>query len=187
MTISRDPVLLVLTGALVAGTVLAGCALEREGRATDPTSVEQAPAGGEPTAEQRSYDWSIHPSPLVLALPAGDITLQPWTTCWSGPSSSVCRDGAPAAPADLERVDADGPVQFWFGRPGWAFSAEFVRVVPDRATMELGEPTASGVVADLDAQNFTLTAPNLDPGDYRVDVFGRGPEGDYATSFVWAV
>ena len=184
MTKHSRPAAMIVTGILLGGPLFAGCALEHEKQAIDHTAVQQEPevtviddSGLKPPA----YEWSNSPSPLVLRLPEGDVTLHAWTTCWSGPPDkdgvvgSMCADGRPGLDSELDQVGPVASVDFWFGRPGWTFEARF------------GED-ASGVVTRTGDQEFTITPPaDLTPGDHRVDVSGNGPEGDYVTSFVWTV
>lgn len=190
-THSRRSALAMATGVLLGGPMVAGCTLEHEKRAVDTSSVQEAPAadGATRSALTRSYEWSNTPSPLVLVLPRGDVTLNAWTTCWNGPagadgvSSSMCSDGVTPELDGLETVGPVATVDFWFGRPGWTFEASFMRDVPGD---DPGELVGKGAVSRTAAQDFTITvAGGLPSGTYRVDLFGSGPEGDYVTSFAW--
>lgn len=181
------------TCVLLGGPMLTGCALEHEKRAIDRSSVQSAPAadGSTPATASRTYEWSNTPSPLVLVLPRGDVTLDAWTTCWNGPagpdgvSSSMCSDGVTPELDGLETVGPVATVDFWFGRPGWNFEASFIRDVPGD---DPGELAGKGTVSRTSAQDFTIgVASGLRSGTYRVDLFGSGPEGDYVTSFAWVV
>lgn len=138
----------------------------------------------EPVAPGPTYTWSNEPAPFVLRLDDRDITLRPWTSCWSGPgdtsgiATNVCSDGAPGKPSELDDV---GPLPFidtWFGMPGWDFTATFVQLgtsCPHRWDVPLEH---------IGAQTFRLT-PGGPAGRYQVDLFGQGPQGDEALSFVW--
>jgi hypothetical protein len=144
---------------------------------TTPTTATTA-ARPEPT-----YEWGNSPSPIVLRLAEHDLELAPWTSCWSGPpdaggiSAAACADGF-APDEGLEEVGAPASIDFWFGRPGWQFDATF---------QELGVkcPRHFTVPAASAGEQGFLVEPAGPAGRYRVDLFGRGPEGDVITSFIW--
>jgi hypothetical protein len=177
---------MLAVAAIAVGTQLVG---EDEG----PVSGGVTTSGPTPTESgdpDLSYEWSNKPSPVVLLLDDGAVSLRPWAYCWSGPpddsgsASGICADGY-AETASLDDVGSPGSVDFWFGVSGWEFQATFT---------ELGAKCPRQYT--LDAQPTGDKTFRLDPagpaGRYRVDFFGRGasdvedgPDGDVAASFVW--
>ncbi|QSR26548.1 hypothetical protein CFH99_13030 [Nocardioides aromaticivorans] len=149
------------------------------------------PNGGSATASTGtpSYTWSATPSPVVLLLPSRMVRLRPTTFCWTAPpessgegeiGSALCSDGIEPSRADLPKVARSRPIRFWFGRPGWRWSATLT---------SFAHPRRDGcrvrrVPTRLTAQRFDL-APPRHRGTYRVRLFGQGPEGDVLVSFSW--
>lgn len=157
-----------------------------DGAASDAAPSDPAPHDPAPTERDRdlpTYEWSNDPSPVVLLLPGGDVELDPWTSCWSGPpdadgtAAGMCADGAPGDPSTMEHLDGAG-VDFWFGMPGWEFDATF---------RELGRdcPRSSTVTAEPTGDHTFHLDPAGPAGRYQVDLFGRGKQGDVITSLVW--
>lgn len=109
-------------------------------------------------------------TPVVLHLGRGDVAIQPWTYCLG----NGCADGAP--PAHL--VDAGSPaeVHFGFGRQGWDFQATFRSLDPCPRTVT--------VPVEHDDDEYVVR-PAGAAGAWQVDLTGRGPGGDVATSFAW--
>jgi|GEM_PF-843121 len=174
----------VAVAALAIGvpTILSG----RPDAGPPPAPATQSPTDPRTSARpDPTYEWADDPSPIVVRLADRDVQLAPWTSCWAGPpddeggSSGSCSDGMPGKPGDLTDIGAAEGVDFWFGRPGWSFDATFVPLGDDCPRQTTVPATANGV------QWF-----HVDPADaagpYRVDLFGRGPEGDVVTSFVWS-
>lgn len=151
-----------------------------------PVPAARASAAG---TGSPSYTWSATPSPVVLLLPRRMVRLHPFAVCWTAPpetsgegeiGSAYCADGVEPPRAELAKVARDRAIRFWFGRPGWRWSATLtsfahprrdgcrVRRVPTRVT----------------PQRFDLAPPRF-RGTYRVRLFGQGPEGDVQVSFSW--
>lgn len=170
----RVAVLLVVVPLLIA----TGCSDDEDDAKPEPNSSPTASTTG--TAP--GYTWSDEPSPVVLRMPDGDITLSPYTSCWSGPpeadgtAAAACIDGMPPDLDDLETVEGE-IVPFWFGRPGWRFTASFTELIPCGGTWRAKASPDGPQEFDLD--------PLGNAGRYRIDLFGRGPEGDVSTSFIW--
>ncbi|GAA4825879.1 hypothetical protein ACFQ0K_18740 [Nocardioides caeni] len=151
-----------------------------------PLSGATAPAAA---AYDPHYTWSDNPSPVVLLLPERMVRLRPTTFCWEAPSepapggsigTSRCVDGAEPSRARLADVERTGKIRFWFGRPGWRWSARltsFSHPRRDACTSRIRPVRVS-------AQRFDLAPPAL-RGTYRVRMTGRGPEGDMVVSFSW--
>ena len=95
----------------------------------------------------------------------------------TGRRAGICTDGF-FEDDDLVEVGRPESVDFWFGRPGWRFDATF---------QELGAkcPRSFTVPAETTGDQTFRVDPAGSAGRYRVDLFGRGPEGDVYTSFAW--
>jgi len=167
--------------AVTIGVGIAGDrqAPDRGGASGDPTSTPTATTRPEPT-----YELANEPSPVVVRLADRDVSLDPWTYCWSGPAgtggvaSGVCSDGSPGKVFELDDVGTPASVELWFGVDDWEFQATFAQVgvdCPRRFTVD-AEPTGD--------HTFRLD-PAGPAGRYQVDLFGRGNGGDVAASFVW--
>ena len=146
---------------------------------TDPATSSPAPTERpEPT-----YVWSNRPPPVVLRLVDRDVELDPTSYCWSGPpdrknrSRGRCSDGWPVI-KDLERVGSPGSVDFWFGVEGWDFDATFIELGRDCPRQHTVQVERTG------DQTFRVD-PVGAAGRYRVNLFGRGPEGDVIADFLW--
>lgn len=141
---------------------------------TGPREPAAPPAAPEPT-----YTWSDTPSPVVLRLADGDIELQPWTYCWTGPDGSgICTGGAPGNVSELDDIGRPESVNFWFGMPGWEFQATYSEIGVACPRENTIDATATG------DQTFRLD-PAGPAGRYQVDLFGRGKQGDVSASFIW--
>lgn len=152
-----------------------------------PLSVAGTPAAratGTPT-----YTWTLSPSPVYLLLPDRNVRLRPRTYCWTAPpetsgegeiGASVCTDGTEPTRAQLAKVVRHRAIRFWFGRPGWRWSASVTSFAhPHREGCRVRRvPTRVG------PQRFDLAPPRY-RGTYRVRLFGQGPEGDVTVSFSW--
>jgi len=148
------------------------------------------PSAGHAAASARlSYTWSATPSPVVLKLADRNVRLQPTSYCWQGPveqvdggeiSTSVCAQGRQPSARDLVTVTRHGAIRFWFGRPGWRWSARLTSLAhPRRAACTVRRtPTA------VAPRQFDIKAPRF-RGKYRVLLVGHGPEGEMTVSFAW--
>ena len=113
------------------------------------------------------------------------IELQIWTTCWlafiasDGAEERYCSDGWRGPNDELQRVRGAGPLYVEFPLAGWEFGATTVPISEE----ECGRFQSAWLVRiaptvhELVSQGFADT--------YIVDVYGRGPGGDVASSFVW--
>lgn len=116
------------------------------------------------------------PPPIALDLGSREATLLPWTSCYSSNGGGSCSDGMPLPP--FEDAGAQDEVRFRFPVARWRFHVAFV-------PRHDGCGSASRARVDPDgAYSYTIAAPTT-PGDYRVDVSGRGPGGDAYYSFAW--
>ncbi len=174
-------VVAVAAVAIGVPTILAG----RPDAGPPPAPATQSPT--DPSTAARPdpiYDWADSPSPIVIRLPGRDVELAPWTSCWSGPpddkgiSAGMCADGMPGKTSELPDIGVVEAVDLWFGRPGWSFDATFIPLGNDC-------PRQTTVPGSANGGQWFHVDPADAAGRYRVDLFGRGPEGDVVTSFVW--
>jgi hypothetical protein len=97
------------------------------------------------------------------------LELQPYTVCWSTPTSGYCADGVPPDPLpSLGRIEEDIEIAWPFA--GWEFVASIEQADEDAVELALGERPGVWVieVGDLD-------------GSYEVALSGFGPQGDVLT------
>jgi hypothetical protein len=183
---------LVACGAaviLVAGTVGVVAALDGgpDGRtpAVDAPSTTAPPVSTAPDVMPEIPDtppeWDdTKAPPVVLWLDGEEERLLPWTSCYSSPEGGgACIDGWPVPP--FTDVGDRDTVEFRFPLPGWTFQATFTPLADDVCERSLtvdARPTGT----------FTFEVPLAgSPGDYQVDLFGRGPEGgDVIMTFRWS-
>lgn len=186
----RTPLLLV--GLLLPLlTLLTACGDQGEPTA-DPTT-ESATTTDAPTAGgfdlprvdalEEASDVRFH----VLDESGEQVDLDWWTSCLAFParegnavSMGQCSDGAP--PTDPATVGSPDEVRLAFDLPGWRFPRATFR--PHGA--EPGGDELKATIERTGDRTFVVSAPD-EPGDYAVDVFGRGPEGDAVTTFRWVV
>lgn len=159
----------------LAATLLALVALAAQLLTTGPARATDFP----------TYTWTAHPSPVVLFPAHRQLTLEPYTYCWSGPrvppggATASCADGTPPRNRDLPRTWHRRAIRFWFGRPGWTFTGR-MRLVPSGCIIVRQRARITKVAP----RQFLLAPPRL-PGTYRVTLFGDGPEGDVTVAFKW--
>jgi hypothetical protein len=131
------------------------------------------------TASSRTeYDpASAEPPPLLVHTDHGTEPASAWTYCWKTPGQAQCADGGPRPPyADAA---AGGVATFEFHvSPGWRFRTYFRRA---------GTPCAPSYGARATSTaDGVWTVPSAGPaGTWLVELHGRGPEGDVASTFRW--
>lgn len=112
--------------------------------------------------------------PPDLVVTAGDdqLVLGPLSYCWSSGGEGVCADGVPPDPLPFLTVDM-----------GEDLTVEFPLDWQLQATLAPGGNYCEGsFTLDIDGSGPSVEA--LGPaGTYRVDVFGRGEQGDGAWAF----
>ncbi len=107
----------------------------------------------------------------------GEVALSPYSFCWHDDDAGACGDGV--EPEDPPRVTAMGEIEIRFPEPDWSFEAGFSEVSAVDCPVErttTAEPAGHGV--------WTLD-PVESAGDWRVRLFGSGPQGDFSVTFVW--
>lgn len=150
--------------------MLAACGTaDQAGDAPEAADGLHLPAPGDPE------NWSSGRSPTFQVLTAdGDqLELAAWTFC--GPR--LCADGAP--PDDPPAIGSPEELVFGFEQPGWEFT--------DVTFRERGPacPRQITVAAERLGPRTFRVAPAGRAGDWDVDIFGRGPEGDAVTTVRW--
>lgn len=111
--------------------------------------------------------------PVFLQLDGEEVRLDPSSFC----APTMCATGIPAPPyADVGERDV---VPFSVPRAGWSFRATVVPLADARCGRRITMPVEQ-------TGRFTFEVPMIGPADrYRVDLFGRGPDGSSSTSFQW--
>lgn len=113
----------------------------------------------------------MSPPPLELVLPDRTIALKASSACYG----NGCFDGIASDPLPSVGQVAEVPMRFF--HDGWNFQATFSE--PGRCPRRVTVP-----VEKVGPQEWRLE-PAGRPGPKEVSIFGRGPEGDLATSFAW--
>lgn len=122
------------------------------------------------------------PRPPILVRGEGrELTLSPWTACWSGPSSSVCADGRP--PENPPDIGGPAELEVEFAVPDWRFTA---------TAAPTGVECGREQTVDLEATGATThrLVPIGPAGDYTITLSGwakagAGQRGDVHTTFRW--
>jgi hypothetical protein len=96
------------------------------------------------------------------------LGIRPYASCWSGRHSGVCYDGPPPNPLP-SLGGVIGGVTLAFARDDWKFN---VSVLDDT-----GHRTQIRLVPNC-PQEWRLGLGKLSNGTYRVDIYGKGPQGD---------
>lgn len=112
------------------------------------------------------------PPDLIVAAGDEQLALVPFSYCWSVGVRGVCADGTPPDPLLSLTLGSGTALMVEFSLP-WEIQAT---LVPN------GDYCDGPLVVDLDPTGASVET--LGPaGTYRVDVFGRGEQGDAAWSF----
>jgi hypothetical protein len=112
------------------------------------------------------------PPPVVVTAGSRRLELFAWTTCFE----SACFDGAP--PERPESVGSPNRVQLGFGLDDWKWRATF-REPDDRCARHITVPV------ERTHDHGFVVRPAGPAGTWDVDLEGRGPEGDFFTTFRW--
>ena len=161
-----------------------GACGSRDGAAPAATEVRTTPdaptttiGASHPTAVANSP----RPPPIQLRAGGREISLFPWSYCWSGDAVGVCADGRP--PESPTDVGNPGEIEISFPVPGFRFTATVYRH---------GETCGRAQTVTLEPTGPTThrLLPVGQAGDYVVRLFGRGGEaavskGDLSASFRW--
>lgn len=144
----------LVAGSLIA-LLVAGC------------GVESGHVGSSDPAEEVE-----RPPDLMVAAGDDQLALNPFAYCWSSRGQTVCADGAPPDP--LPALTVNG---------GESLTIDFPLDWTLQGTLYVGEGYCDGSsIVDIDLNDAAFE--ELGPaGTYRVEVFGRGEEGDGAWAF----
>lgn len=112
------------------------------------------------------------PPDLMVAAGEDRLELSPFAYCWSSAGQTVCADGAPPDPLPALAVN-----------DGESLTVDFPLDWNLQGTLYVGGGYCDGSsTVDIELNNGALE--ELGPaGTYRVEVFGRGEEGDGAWAF----
>jgi hypothetical protein len=156
--------------------VLAACGTEpapagSPGSGRDPVVTRGVTLPPEPDAASFS---SGHPPVFhVLAGGGEQLEVPAWTFCMPG----LCADGGPGD--HPPRVGSPEAVEFGFDLSGWAFE--------DVTFRERGSDCSRHITVAAERtgpRTFRISPAGL-AGDWDVDIFGRGPDGDAVTTIRW--
>ena len=169
---------------LLAGLVV-GCDYDEAVRAAGPSSpAEPIPP---PAPHPTSIRLPEHSRPPAVAVTTEStpVETQAGSYCWQANGAGVCADAVGPDPATLPVLASTGrQAGFEFPVEGWRFRAYFTPVHGD----ELGDRPA-GLYRKVKEQSpgrYVFTAPDAGT-DYQVQLFGRGPQGDYSAYFRWTI
>ena len=165
--------------------LLAGCGTESPGSPQGVPSQQPPTSGPDPaaTAALASYtkgagsdfawgDKLFH----FMAEDGSVVDRAPWTACLS----HGCWDGAPTLGGPVHSVGSPDALYFAFDYPGWTFHDVSFNPVDESCHQRVITVKATQV----SDQVFRID-PTTAEGTWRIDVFGRGPEGDAVTSILW--
>jgi hypothetical protein len=109
------------------------------------------------------------PPPRVhLATSQVDLGLHPFASCWVRGDSGFCYDGPPPQPPP-SLGGVLGAVNLSFARDGWHFKVSVIDSSGHRTKVTLNQQSE---------RVWRLALGQLPDDDYRVDIFGKGPQGD---------
>lgn len=158
---------------------VAGCGTESTGAPTgaaEPSSTA-LPSGLvlPPLMDPDAY--SVNEPPMFHVLTeVGQISLPPWTTCFTG----GCADGGPSDTPP--RIGSPDTLEFGFDVAGWTFDHVTFREHGTRS----GCGRSVTVKAETTGERTFRVPPAGRAGDWDVDIFGRGPGGDAITTVRWS-
>jgi hypothetical protein len=161
---------------------LAACGEGEAGKVAQTTPAQElTTTTGGTTAQSVPVGNTPRPPPIRLRGGGRELTITPWSFCWSGEGMSVCADGRP--PDSLPDMGGPREIEVEFQVPGFAFTATASPhgVACGRAHSVTLEPTGP---------TMYRLAPLGAAGDWDVTLFGRGTQGagtkgDLAATFRW--
>ena len=166
VTVRRTLSMPLLAAMLLLSACGSGETTTEAGSGTTDSGESSDSNGDEQPTEVPDLD---QPPDLVVTAGDAEVTLQPFSYCWSGPGEGVCADGTPADP--LPTVAAEDSVGFTYPLAGWTFTASPLSGGACEAGAGWLEPRADG------GWNVIATGP---AGTRELMLFGRGPQGDAA-------
>ncbi|MDN4163441.1 hypothetical protein [Nocardioides abyssi] len=142
--------------------------------AKDEEAVEALEPG--PAAAPDDFRWGT-PIFHFLAQDGRVVDEEPWTACLG----NGCWDGAPGLGNEVPSVGSPDALYFALDYPGWRFHWVSFNPVDD----ECGGRSTTVRATAVSDRVFRVD-PVGRRGEWRIDVFGRGPEGgDAVTSVRW--
>lgn len=164
--------------------MIVGACYSRDG-STPGATEGRSPAEGSTATMAANQPTGVanspRPPPVQVRGGGREISLVPWSFCWSGDAASVCADGQrPASPPD---VGSPGEIEITFLVPGFRFTATAHRH---------GETCGRAQTVTLEpiGPSTHRLLPVGQAGDYVVTLSGRSgegvmPKGDVSASFRW--
>jgi hypothetical protein len=168
---------------LAAVGPLSGCGSDDGDTATDRSTATVAPStppSASPTAGPSEAP-RTPPTIVVTSASGASATTQPGSYCWQSGGAGQCADAVAVDPDKLPVLTGVGPATFDFPVEGWSFTATF-RELRDHPLVDDAQVAAQ----QSEPGRFTVVTPP-GSGDFRVDLSGTGPEGDYSAVFRWQV
>lgn len=157
---------------------LTACGSEIRGAAEDrpdpPPATTDSGLVLPPQKDRDAYS-TFSPPMFHVLTDDGQISLRPWTICYIG----GCADGGPSDTPP--RIGGPEALVFGFDVPGWTFDHVTFREHGTRG----GCGRSLTVPAETTGERTFRVPPAGPAGDWDVDIFGRGPDGDAVTTVRW--
>lgn len=156
----------ILALALLAGGCVASVRAEREVGFVEITEFIEMEEEPMPEKGFPAPPVDVGAPPFVLTSDLGEVEVQPYTVCWSGPNSDMCADGDPAPDQALIAAEQRLTIAF---EPA------------DQFTVALS-PTVDGERVDLALTSvdgsWDVDISGIEPGDQVLWLDWTGPQGD---------
>lgn len=159
----------LLALAVLAGGCVAGVRTEREvafAEVTEFVEMQAEPVPAKPLPPAPEEVVGVDAPPFVVTSDLGEIEVQPYTVCWSGPNSGMCADGGPAPDRALIAAEQRLTIAF---EPADQFTAALSPTV-DGEHVDLAWTAVDG--------GWDLDLTGVEPGDHVLWLDWVGPQGD---------
>ena len=171
----------LLCAALALGLAACGPGEGEPGKVAPTSPAGQPATTTSGTADSIPVGNTPRPPPIRLGGGGRELTITPWSFCWSGDGVGVCADGRP--PESPPDIGSPAEIKVEFPMPGFRFTATAHPhgVACGRAHSVTLEPIAPTTYRLL---------PMGAAGDWNVTLFGRGQQGtgakgDLSATFRW--